>query len=91
MTVVCLQKAEGMRPSVPALSRLVFSEKEAACHLGISPRTLQAMRVDGSGPPFVQLTSRRIGYAVTALESWIASRSVRSTSAATVHRIGGSL
>ncbi len=71
--------------------RLVVSEAEAAAMLSMAPRTLQGKRLDGSGPPFVQLTSRRIGYAVTALENWIASRSVRSTSAATVHRIGGSL
>ncbi|MBB2159946.1 hypothetical protein HLH48_07130 [Gluconacetobacter sacchari] len=75
--------------STAAPVRLVVSEGEAAAMLNMAPRTLQGKRLDGSGPPFVRLSDRRIGYAVADLQSWIASRSVRSTSEATVRRIGG--
>ncbi|WP_048846870.1 helix-turn-helix transcriptional regulator [Tanticharoenia sakaeratensis] len=68
--------------------RLVVSEAEAASMLNMARRTLQGKRLDGSGPPFVQLSDRRIGYAMDALQDWIRSRSVRSTSNATVRRIG---
>lgn len=64
---------------------LVIPEKQAAEMLGISRRTLQNLRIDGAGPPFVQITSRRVGYSLSALQEWIAARSVRSTAQATVH------
>ncbi|MGO2958243.1 MAG: helix-turn-helix transcriptional regulator [Acetobacter sp.] len=68
---------------------LVIPEKRAAEMLGISRRTLQSLRLDGAGPPFVQITSRRVGYSLPALQEWIAARSVRSTADATI-RFGGS-
>jgi len=64
--------------------RLVLSEVETADELSLSVRTLQSMRMDGTGPAFIKLTERRVGYAVSELERWLASRTVRSTSAATV-------
>ncbi|WP_082786199.1 helix-turn-helix transcriptional regulator [Acetobacter tropicalis] len=70
------------------VSPLVIPEKQAAEMLGISRRTLQNLRIDGAGPPFVQITSRRVGYSLSALQEWIAARSVRSTTQATV-RFGG--
>ena len=68
----------------PSPSRFVVSEIEAAQLLNLAPRTLQAMRLEGSGPRFVQLTERRIGYSVGELHAWVERRSVGSTSAATV-------
>ena len=70
-------------PSSHAIQRsaLVVSERDAAAMLALSPRTLQAMRVDGSGPRHLQLTSRRIGYSVATLEQWVEARSRPSTSA----------
>lgn len=64
--------------------RLVLSETETAEELSLSVRTLQAMRLDGTGPAFIKLTERRIGYAISELERWIADRTVRSTADATV-------
>lgn len=64
--------------------RLVLSETETAEELSLSVRTLQAMRLDGTGPAFIKLTERRIGYAVSELERWIARRTVRSTTEASV-------
>lgn len=64
--------------------RLVLSETETAEELSLSLRTLQAMRLDGTGPAFIKLTERRIGYAISELERWIADRTVSSTAEATV-------
>lgn len=61
----------------------VLKENAAASLLGMSARTMQRMRLDGGGPPYVQLTDRRIGYTETALHDWIRERTVTSTSAAT--------
>ncbi|MFT9446924.1 helix-turn-helix transcriptional regulator [Gluconobacter japonicus] len=69
--------------SVPD-DRRIHSERWAAEFLGLSRRTLQAMRQDGSGPVFVKISERRLGYTLTALQEWIASRSVRSTAEVTV-------
>lgn len=62
----------------------VVSEADAAKAVGLSLRTIQRLRQDGGGPPYVQLTERRIGYTDDALSSWLHSRTVASTSAATV-------
>ncbi|MFW7268629.1 helix-turn-helix transcriptional regulator [Gluconacetobacter sp. Hr-1-5] len=67
----------------------VYSERQASEFLGLSGRTLQNWRRTGDGPPYVQLSERRVGYTHAALRAWVASRSVRSTSDATVRLIGG--
>ena len=69
--------------SVPD-DRRIHSERWAAEFLGLSRRTLQAMRQDGSGPVFVKISERRLGYTLAALQDWITSRSVRSTAEVTV-------
>ncbi|WP_231621211.1 AlpA family transcriptional regulator [Acetobacter sp. JWB] len=46
------------------------------------------MRRDGGGPAFVKISERRVGYTLSALREWVASRSVRSTADATT-RFGG--
>ena len=65
---------------------LVISEAEAARLVDVSTRHLQRLRVEGGGPPYIQLGARRIGYRLADLESWIAGRRVASTSAVTVGR-----
>lgn len=62
-----------------ALRPLIISEGQAAEMLNLAPRTLQSKRLDGSGPAFVQLTKRRIGYAVTDLEAWIETCRYKTT------------
>ncbi|MFT8675336.1 MAG: hypothetical protein ABF791_05665 [Acetobacter sp.] len=88
MTVDYINSGTDALATVPP-PRLVVSEAEAAAMLSMAPRTLQGKRLDGSGPPFVRLSARRIGYAVDALQHWIAGQSFQSTSAVTVSRIGG--
>lgn len=71
-----------------AVMPLVLSEAKAAALLNLAPRTLQAKRLDGTGPAFVQLTKRRIGYAVEALRVWVAAQSCKSTAEASVKARG---
>ena len=59
----------------------VLRETAAADLIGLSPRTLQRLRQDGGGPPFVKLTERRVGYPEQALQDWLQTRVVASTSA----------
>jgi predicted DNA-binding transcriptional regulator AlpA len=52
----------------------ILSEQELAAWLHTSRPTLQRQRSDGSGPEFIQLSTRRIGYRKSAVERWLASR-----------------
>ena len=52
----------------------ILSLEEAAGRLGIHVRSLQRLLADSSGPPTIQLTSRRIGILESDLSNWIASR-----------------
>ena len=51
---------------------------EAAAYLGLSPRTLEKQRLDGSGPPFIKL-NRTVVYCTATLDSFLAARERRST------------
>ncbi len=81
-----------VRPPFPAAPILdetrIYSEKWAADFLGLSSRTLQNMRKDGGGPIFVKISERRVGYTLSALRTWVVSRSMRSTADSTV-KLGG--
>lgn len=46
-----------------------LSTEQAAFYLGLSPRKMQAMRSDGSGPRF-RRHSRYIRYHIDDLDSW---------------------
>lgn len=54
----------------------LLNEKQLAAWLGISLPNLQRRRSDGSGPPFVQLSARRIGYRKSAVERWLEGRTI---------------
>ena len=53
---------------------------EAAFLLGLSPRTLEALRLRGGGPIFIALTPKAVRYHREDLENWIAGRRRMSTS-----------
>jgi excisionase family DNA binding protein len=59
----------------------MLTSHEAAGYLRLSQRTLERLRVSGQGPKFVKC-GRSVRYQRSALEEWIASRVVRSTSEA---------
>ena len=53
---------------------------QAAGYLGLSPRTLEKLRVRGGGPTYAKF-GRRVVYAVEDLDRWAAERRRTSTSA----------
>ena len=55
-----------------------FGPEEAARYLGLSPRTLQRMRVTGEGPRYVKVR-RRVIYDRLDLDDWAAKRKRRFT------------
>ncbi|EIC23784.1 helix-turn-helix transcriptional regulator [Thiorhodovibrio frisius] len=59
-------------------SRALESETQAALYLGVSPRTLQAWRVRGTGPQFVKL-GRSVRYDRAALDAFIAENARTNT------------
>ena len=60
----------------------LLTEDEAASLLGFTPRTMQAWRVRGGGPPFLRISSRALRYMRSDLLSWAKSKRKASTSEA---------
>ncbi len=65
------------RPSPTAPSNV--DTRQAAELIGMSRRTLEKWRGEGTGPPFLKL-GRRVLYSVADLEEWLRSRRRYSTS-----------
>lgn len=59
-------------PAATVAGVLAVGEDEAARMLGISTRTLQRMRNDGSAPPSALMGARRRLYPVAELQAWVA-------------------
>jgi predicted DNA-binding transcriptional regulator AlpA len=57
-------------------NEILLSQRQVAELLGLSERTLEAMRLRGTGPAFVRISRRCVRYRLTDLESFIASRTV---------------
>lgn len=60
-------------PSAPHPGALI-TRRAAADFLGVSERLLERKALDGSGPPFVRISVRRLGYRVRDLEAWLEAR-----------------
>ncbi len=58
----------------------LINEKAAADFLGLTDRTMQAMRQRGGGPRYVVISSRCLRYTRSGLRSWAESRLRTSTS-----------
>ena len=58
----------------------LLDEDEAAEFLGLSPRTLQGLRVRGGGPEYIKIGSRAVRYRLRDLEEFIEGRRRSSTS-----------
>jgi predicted DNA-binding transcriptional regulator AlpA len=54
----------------------ILTEQEYRAWVGISAPTAQRQRSEGMGPPFVQLSDRRIGYRRSAVEQWLEARTI---------------
>jgi predicted DNA-binding transcriptional regulator AlpA len=61
------------------MSENLFDQTQVSKLLGISPRTLERMRLAGTGPAFVKI-GRLVRYRASNLEEFIAAKTVRSTS-----------
>jgi excisionase family DNA binding protein len=62
----------------------LLDQREAARLLRLSERTLERLRLSGSGPLYVK-AGRCVRYREADLEEWIAARVVSSTSATGAH------
>lgn len=81
--------ANGKRPKIAAPPKQVLvvrppngllRVREAAARLGLSKSTLDKMRCDGRGPPFVKITGKIVGYDPADLDAYAQSRKRPSTS-----------
>jgi len=67
---------------IPRVGFLILTPEEARVRMGrISKRTMDKMRQDGTGPAFIRVGKRRIGYTEQALIEWAAARTAVSTAA----------
>jgi predicted DNA-binding transcriptional regulator AlpA len=60
--------------SVWQKTRELLTEAEVSEWLGLSQPTLSRHRRNGTGPAFVRLSTRRIGYRRSAVEAWLNER-----------------
>ena len=63
---------------IPALAFL--RTRDAALRVGLTPATLEKLRVVGGGPPFYRVGPKRILYDPADLDSWVRSKKFASTS-----------
>ena len=57
----------------------VLTARQVAEEYGFSTVTLQRWRTDGTGPAYVKLGKRRVGYLAADLQRWVESRRATST------------
>jgi predicted DNA-binding transcriptional regulator AlpA len=60
----------------------ILREPDAARYVGMSRSYLRIARMHGRGPAYVRIGVRAIGYRLCDLETWLASRLVRTADAA---------
>jgi len=59
---------------------ILLSQRQVAEVLGLSERTLEAMRLRGNGPTFVRISRRCVRYRAADLENFISARTVEAQS-----------
>lgn len=62
------------------VAKRILRTPEAATYVGLSVSTLEKMRISGSGPPFVHLGGRAVGYDLADLDAWLDRQRRTSTS-----------
>lgn len=65
---------------IPEYPAALLVTAEAVFVLALSPRTLEALRLKGGGPPYIALTPRAVRYRRADLDAWIDARKRTSTS-----------
>jgi len=68
----------------PAVSDQILTPQQTAEHTGLSMPSLQRMRSEGTGPCFIKLGPRRVGYRISDINAWLETRVATSTSDARV-------
>lgn len=68
------------QPIPPVHPQAMLTTTQAAGVLGLSPRTLEQLRVKGGGPEYFALGRRAIRYRLCSLEIWLDARRRKSTS-----------
>lgn len=58
----------------PNQNDAVLNERQVAALLTVGMSTLQRWRAQGQGPNYVRLSTRRVGYRLSELHRWLASR-----------------
>ena len=53
------------------VEKRILRTRQAAEYLGLASSTLEKMRRDREGPPFVRLGGRAVGYDVRDLDAWV--------------------
>jgi predicted DNA-binding transcriptional regulator AlpA len=71
MTPTARQKGSAM---ISNDNEKILTEREVCNWLGVSEPTLFRHRRDGTGPRFIQLSARRVGYRHSAVETWLSQR-----------------
>jgi hypothetical protein len=66
---------------IPQDPEALLLPAEAAYVLGVSPRSLEAWRVRGGGPPYLKISPRAVRYRRSTLFDWAAERARQSTTA----------
>ncbi len=74
MTSNFLDKATVDGHSHGQKTRELLTEAELSEWLGLSQPTLSRHRRNGTGPAFVRLSMRRIGYRRSVIEAWLRER-----------------
>ncbi len=69
----------GGRP-IPEHPDALLYTVEAAFLLGLSSRTVEALRLRGGGPPYIQVTPKAVRYRRRDLDAWLDARRRKSTS-----------
>ncbi len=65
---------------IPDHPHALLFTAETAFLLGLSPRTLESLRLRGGGPPFVAVTPKAVRYRRCDIDAWVASRRRSNTS-----------
>lgn len=70
----------GQSSLLPAGISPALTTAQAAACVGLAESTLEKMRVYGGGPRFVRYSRKAVRYLLSDLESWMAAKTVGSTS-----------
>jgi predicted DNA-binding transcriptional regulator AlpA len=59
---------------MPTDEPAILTERQVARWLGLGEATVYRLRHEGTGPAFIRLSARRVGYRRSAIEAWLKAR-----------------